>query len=185
MVPLREDMAGVVLAGGKSLRMQHDKAALPYRGTTLLEHMRHLLQQAGVTNVYFSHPTGIADIIPGKGPLSGIHAVMKTLKNTHRYLLFVPVDMPGLKAKHLQQLVNTDSTVELVRFAAFMLPFRLKVDDGVLENTEAMLAGEDYALRTFQQTSTLECLSINPADERCFANLNTPQEWQHFIGGTR
>ncbi|UUS13945.1 NTP transferase domain-containing protein [Stenotrophomonas sp. CD2] len=63
---------GIVLAGGLSSRMGRDKALLPWKGRTLLEHMRGLLLQAGAGRVWVSgdYPAfgGIPDQVARCGP---------------------------------------------------------------------------------------------------------------------
>jgi molybdopterin-guanine dinucleotide biosynthesis protein A len=97
---------GVILCGGQSSRMGRDKMHLRYHGQALFEHMRDLLWQAGVDDVYLSGADGIADIFTERGPLGGIHAAVIALTDHFTHLLFVPVDMPLLQPAQLSRLAN-------------------------------------------------------------------------------
>ncbi len=183
MTPMPRNITGVILAGGKSRRMGQDKSQLPYRGTTLLAHMQDVLQQAGITQVLINNAENLSDAIPGKGPLGGVHAALKAVRDGAGFLLCVPVDMPGLTVPLLEQLIKAPESVEIVRFGDFMLPFRLKVSDALLAIIEETLGGDDYSLKSFQQQPGLKMLPVNPTDEINFANLNTPQDWEAFGEG--
>jgi molybdopterin-guanine dinucleotide biosynthesis protein A len=80
----RSNIPGVVLAGGRSLRMGRDKAAVTLGGRTLLDRVVEQLAPQVVSVVvnadtapdHCSRPF-IHDIVPGKaGPMAGIHAAM-------------------------------------------------------------------------------------------------------------
>ena len=84
--------AGFVLAGGKSSRMGRNKALLPYRGRTLVEHVAEIVETAaGSVSVvgdaetygHLGYPV-IEDVIPGCGPLSGIHAPRQSSRRVGR-----------------------------------------------------------------------------------------------------
>lgn len=183
-MPHNTTTAGVILAGGKSSRMGHDKAQLRYGGKTLLQHMGALLHEAGIAQVYASHAEHIADEIPGHGPLSGIHATLKALHGKHAQLLYVPVDMPQLSATRLRTLLAAPGSCEAVRFAGYMLPFRLRAEEAHITLLERMLKDEkSYALKEFQQRVALTELPVPEKETFAFANLNTPEEWQAFAGG--
>ncbi|MCC7259481.1 MAG: molybdenum cofactor guanylyltransferase [Alphaproteobacteria bacterium] len=176
--------AGVILAGGKSSRMGHDKAQLRYGGKTLLEHMEALLRSAGISQVYISHAEHIADVIPGHGPLSGIHATLKALHGKYAQLLYVPVDMPQISPARLRALRAAPGSCEAVRFAGYMLPFRLRAEEAHITLLEQMLKEENsHALKEFQQRVALTELPVPEQETSAFANLNTPEEWRAFAGG--
>jgi molybdopterin-guanine dinucleotide biosynthesis protein A len=99
-------MGGIILCGGQSSRMGRDKMHLRYHGQALFEHMRDLLWQAGVDDVYLSGADGIADIFTERGPLGGIHAAVTALTDHFTHLLFVPVDMPLMQPAQLSRLAN-------------------------------------------------------------------------------
>ena len=81
-------VSAVILAGGKSRRMGRDKLELSLSGRTLLESAVSRFSEE-FEDVYLSvadmekYPDvkvrRIADILPGAGPLSGLHAALKTL----------------------------------------------------------------------------------------------------------
>lgn len=181
MPTLPEHIAGVVLAGGKSSRMGRDKAALDYAGTPLLEYMQHVLREAGLHHVYTSGQDGIADLLPGRGPLSGVHAALQEAGDKYRFLLFVPVDMPGLTPDLLRELAGVPEQMELVRFADYALPFRLEANADVLMQLETILSGDGgYSLKGWQQRLGLHCMKLEKDEEASFANINTPEQWRKF-----
>ena len=96
---------GVVLAGGRSSRMGTDKAGLLWRGQSLLEHMRELLQEAGAVRVLTSGPYvgagGLPDQEADMGPLGGLLTLAQT--QVDGVYVLVPVDMPLLSASLLRR----------------------------------------------------------------------------------
>lgn len=171
------NVAGIILAGGKSSRMGKDKSKLNYRGKTLLEHMQMIVKDTDVAQVYISNEENIADEIRGKGPLGGVHASLKALHDKHTYLLFIPVDMPSLKPTLLAQLISAPAKHDVVRFGDYILPFRLKVSASQIDLIEEILESEDYSLKGFQQKLMLHKL---PAKSSDFININTAEEWHEF-----
>ena len=110
------DVAGVVLAGGESLRMGRDKALMLIRGQTLVERLADRLRE--VTDlVYISanEPLRysflglpvIPDLFPGTGPLAGIHAVL--LHSPRPWLLVLACDLPAVSATFLHRLIASSN----------------------------------------------------------------------------
>lgn len=100
------DASIIILAGGKSSRMRRDKAFVTVGGVSLIERIvarvtRHFREVIIVTNrpeafAHF-HVTVVRDIIPGLGPLSGMHAGL--MSSTSYYNLVVACDMPFVSTK--------------------------------------------------------------------------------------
>ena len=97
--------AAVILAGGKSRRMGRDKLELQLGGSTLLKSA--VERFAGeFDDVYVSvadiskYPDvtarRIADILPGAGPLSGLHAALSSIPGDGVFL--VAADLPYASA---------------------------------------------------------------------------------------
>lgn len=113
---------GLVLAGGRSRRMQRDKASLEYRGTPQLARAMDLLRPF-VQRVFVSvradqrdEPTRaaydtIADVTPNLGPMGGIHAALHT--HPDKAWLVLACDLPFLDAKTLQYLLAHRATARL------------------------------------------------------------------------
>jgi molybdopterin-guanine dinucleotide biosynthesis protein A len=124
---LQQDLFGFVLAGGKSVRMGTDKAALALEGRTLLEHALEIVSQVasevailGPKQLYGSYGVlVIEDIVPGCGPLGGIHAALTHVAQQRRsvastatessdapFALIIAVDTPFLDPKFLAYLAQ-------------------------------------------------------------------------------
>lgn len=94
-------IAVVILAGGKSRRMGRDKLEIPVDGNTLLESAVSRFETE-FKDVYISVADGnkypslavrrIVDILPGAGPMSGLHAALTTLP--HHGAFIVAADLP-------------------------------------------------------------------------------------------
>jgi len=105
---------GLVLAGGKSTRMQQDKGALQYHGLDQRTHVYHLLQ-AFCQEVHVSCNAAQAPELAGKlpyledqflnlGPKGGILTAFQ--HNPNAALLAVACDLPLLTSETLQYLVQ-------------------------------------------------------------------------------
>ena len=97
-------MTGVVLAGGKNIRMGRNKATLPWQQTDFLHVILHRLsgvcsELIVVTNTPLSiqlpNVLAVSDIIPQCGPLSGIHAGLTYASSPTAFV--TACDMPYLQ----------------------------------------------------------------------------------------
>lgn len=174
-------VAGIVLCGGQSSRMGSDKARLEYRGLPLFEHMRSLLRQAGIENAFLSGPDGIQDILPGRGPLGGLHACLHTLAGRFSHALFVPTDMPLLSASQLRNLAHYKSDAEALHYQEQVFPLRLALSPQTRGKLTLQLMTETESgcsIKNFMRSLQTEPLPLEYDDLQSFANINTPQEWK-------
>lgn len=98
--------AAVVLAGGRSRRMGRDKATIRLGGRRLVDRAAEALGalfaevwvSTGSRRLRLPRGTkGVPDLVPGAGPLAGIHAALRA---TRRRLLFVAAcDAPRVDAR--------------------------------------------------------------------------------------
>jgi molybdopterin-guanine dinucleotide biosynthesis protein A len=105
---------GLVLTGGRSRRMQRDKAGLEYAGQPQLVRALGLLEPL-VANTFISVRTDqlhdpqrsayprIVDLLPDAGPIGGIQAALRA--HPRAAWLVLACDLPFLDAATLQQLI--------------------------------------------------------------------------------
>ncbi len=173
---MHNNIAGVVLAGGRSSRMGQNKALLDYHGLPLIEHMMALLQQSGLQNIYISGDLDSYECIPDNadfpGPAKAMSHVMRssTLK-AFRSFLFVPVDMPFLTPEILRQLMqhNKGAYFEKWPLPAFMPS--LQQDN------------ENVSVKGLLQNMKIPALPLPAEQEQYFVNLNTPEDYKERITG--
>ena len=174
---------GVVLAGGLSSRMGHDKAMLPWHGRPLIEHQIALLQAAGVDTVHVSGDRpdyqGIADPVPHAGPLGGIAGIAAACNDGE--LLIVPVDMPRLQPALLQRLLDASTPSGSTHFAGHVLPMRLRLNSACRTALKALMAENDprmRSLRALQEYVGVSTLPLSAEDDMQLIDCNTEQTWR-------
>jgi molybdopterin-guanine dinucleotide biosynthesis protein A len=103
---------GLILCGGRSLRMQQDKSQLDYHGLPQWQYLYRLLQPL-VSAVYLSCRVDqqldttlpvITDSVEGAGPSTGILSAYKAFPEAA--WLVLACDLPLLSAHSLELLVN-------------------------------------------------------------------------------
>lgn len=178
---------GIVLAGGQSSRMGSDKARLPFRGGTLLDHQfRKLVSILGIEHVLVSgnYPSfkHTLDREPGLGPLGGIIAAVNELPLAE-YFLFLPVDMPNLTEETLLRLIqaaNRDPAIPCFTFRNYEMPLLLK-NHLMLKTVLTEISLQAQRLRSVRNLCELvkfKEIEIDNVPSEEFLNTNTLKEWK-------
>lgn len=103
-------LTGAVLCGGASRRMGRDKAALTLSGQSFLALQADKLRAAGADELLLSGPhtlpgaRAVPDLLPGRGPLGGLHACLKAARHPH--VLVLGVDLPRVSVSALRALLD-------------------------------------------------------------------------------
>lgn len=174
---------GVVLCGGQSSRMGQNKAELIYQGSPLKTHMKSVLLAGGVDKVYFSGPGGIEDKLSGLGPLSGLSSCLAQLDDESK-VLFVPVDMPLLDSKLINELIQAADESEVTRFKGQHFPVMLKNTAKVRSIIRQQLKDKQLALHQLFKRLHEQLIESNIKIKH-FTNVNTPDEWQALNNQTK
>jgi len=183
--------AVVILAGGKSRRMGRDKLELSLGGVSLLESAVQRFSEV-FPDVYISiadpgkYPgvtaRRIVDIMPGAGPLSGLHAALSVLGGG---VFLAAADLPYASALAAKRIIELCGDKEA---AVIRLP------DGKLEPLfgyysatlmprcrDAIVSGENRMTEILFNADTLY---ITPDelgglwDERTIFNINHPEDFE-------
>lgn len=111
----RGDIAGLILAGGRSSRFGSDKAMALLGGQSLLEitaarlapQVRKLAVSSHTQNHHLPDVPLLADPIPERGPLGGILAGLEWLEKSEMALLVsTPVDTPFFPVNLVERLAG-------------------------------------------------------------------------------
>lgn len=182
---------GILLAGGKSARMGKDKSNLIWKQRPLIKFQLETLSKVvGYQNIIISgertEHNSIHDFVAHRGPVEGLHSVIKKISDDYSRILVIPVDMPLLTARLLKQLVNKTSKRDAIKFHGFQLPVlfqnysKLK---SILTEMEADLLESGFNARYSFVTlyKKLEIEEISSVESDLLINTNTPDEWTHAI----
>jgi molybdopterin-guanine dinucleotide biosynthesis protein A len=178
---------GLILAGGRSRRMQgKDKALLAVKGKTLLSHVIHRLRPqvdvlalnsnaAPETFAAFDLPL-LPDRLPGFiGPLAGIHAGLAQYPEDH--LVSVAVDLPFLPPDLVARLragLGDKPCAYASNGAEHALALLWR--PGLAAIVEDYLQRGGRSLRDFLAVHGQPVRFNRPQDHGLFCNLNTPED---------
>jgi molybdopterin-guanine dinucleotide biosynthesis protein A len=183
---------GVVLAGGKSVRLGRDKAAEIFSGQNLLGRTVGLLSQvASEVVVSGRDPAALGvdvpwfpDAVSGKGPAGGI---LTALESYGRPILAVSCDLPFLDEQTLRRLLHARKQ----RHPDVLLTTYRRTDSGFIESLvavyepggapllrRAIAAGVNRLFSVFTENLRLH-LDYDPSDAitaKPFFNVNYPRD---------
>lgn len=162
-----------ILAGGASSRMGRNKAALRLGGRTLLGHVRAAVKPLGLAVRVIRR-----DLIPGCGPLGGIHTALTTGRAAGG--LFLSCDMPFVSTELLRQALRNFSADTPALFVqdkhGLGFPFLLRRD--CLPLVEQQLATQRFSLQLLARSLRAKALRPTRDPVRELFNVNTPTDWQ-------
>jgi molybdopterin-guanine dinucleotide biosynthesis protein A len=116
---LRNDIVGVILAGGKSNRMGTDKALVPLNGKPLIEHVANTLKEVFQRVIIISDRVKayeflglqvFSDIHKDCGPLGGIHAAF--VHSGAEAIFVASCDIPFISKELIEYLVHFESKAD-------------------------------------------------------------------------
>jgi molybdopterin-guanine dinucleotide biosynthesis protein A len=181
---------GLVLAGGRSSRMQRDKAALTYQGRNQLDRAVELVSRhvnpvlVSVRATQAADPTRrdrelIVDSVPGEGPMVGIRSAFA--HSPEVAWLVLACDLPFLSDEVLAQLLRSRDpmrTATAYRSAHDGLPEPLCAifePAAAAQMAAAQDKGRDCPRKFLLGADTL---LIDPEDPHALDNVNTPEEYR-------
>jgi molybdopterin-guanine dinucleotide biosynthesis protein A len=188
-------VSGVILAGGASRRMGHDKALLQLNDQPLIgvvaEQLRGVADEVivvadeGERYRSFADRT-VPDVYAGVGTLGGIHAGL--LAAAHDLAVVVACDMPSLDPQVLAWFLAAADGADLVVLChdKGVEPLHAVYRKSCLPAIEATIrSGERCAFAFYDQirvryVAPEELAALDP-ELRSFANVNTPAQWREAV----
>jgi molybdopterin-guanine dinucleotide biosynthesis protein A len=180
---------GLVLSGGRSRRMQRDKATLEYDGRPQLVRTMELVQPlvarafVSVRQDQQAEPTRaayepIVDILPDLGPLGGIHAALHTFPDNA--WLILACDLPFLDTQTLRYLIERraiqrEATAYRSSFDGLPEPLCAIFEPRARLGIERHIALSKKCPRAFLSQADVELLTL--PDSHALDNINTAEEY--------
>ncbi|MDR3560163.1 MAG: molybdenum cofactor guanylyltransferase [Negativicutes bacterium] len=183
-------LTGIVLAGGRSVRMGSDKASLPWRGGDLLHAVLNALTPVCSELIVVSNSPRVitlpdvrvvADSYPGCGPLGGIHAGLAASGSDYNFV--VACDMPYIDGRAAKYMAAAASGFDVaVPFIdGYFHPLHAVYHRRCLPVVEKMLTSGRYRIVDLYPEVRLrlvnaeELAQFSP-DFAIFRNLNSPAD---------
>ena len=183
-------MTGIILSGGKSLRMGENKAFIQFEGIPIVKRIydlfRGLFQETIiVTNqkeLFSDFDSKIFnDLIPDRGVLGGLYTGI--FFSTFPYSFCVACDMPFIKKAVVQYLIeNTEGYDAIVpRTSDGLQPLHAIYSKNCLDPIKKIMEKGNYKVIDFYDMVKVKIIEedhfifLDPFRES-FINVNTPEE---------
>jgi len=191
---LRYPATIMILAGGNGARMGGvDKALLRWGERSLLDTIaaeaHSAAQEVLIVGGVAACPSGavvVEDVIPGCGPLGGLHAGLTAAR--FERCLAVACDMPFVTAEVIRGLLRLGDGYDAVvpRAADGLHPLLAAYSRACLPCIETQLRNGDRRMRSFFDRVRLRWIreeELRPFDPelRCLFNINTWQDYQRAL----
>ena len=185
------DIGSIVLAGGKGLRLGHEKALETVGNKSLIQWVVFSLsffnsdiiivtaaKQVFPQFIGYQKLRIVTDTYPGKGPLGGIYTGLAASDSF--YNLVVACDMPFLNQALLDYMIQISASFDLVvpRLGNMVEPLYAVYSKGCLAPIEGLLKQDNlkiHELFNLVKVRYVEATEINRFDPKhlSFFNVNT------------
>ena len=190
------DISCVILAGGKSIRLGHDKVLEKFGNKSLLEQAISSVEPLSNNIIIvtaeertFPHLTGhqklkiVSDIFPGKGSLGGIYTGLVTSDSF--YNLVIAADMPFLNRSLLRYMIEVSDGHDFVlpRVNNLFEPLHAVYSKNCISPIELILKQNKKViieLFNFVKVRYVEAEEIDRFDPQhlSFFNINTKEDME-------
>ncbi len=175
----------VILAGGKSSRMQQDKALLPFGGYSSLAEFQYrrlskLFSKVSISsknNKFDFHVEVIEDRYEGSSPLVALVSIFEALNEVEEVFL-LSVDAPFVSTAVINTLYKSNDVVDVVVAESTngLEPLCAIYHRSVLVKAKKALDANQHRLQSLFERLTVKRVKIE--EEFAFMNLNYPFEYE-------
>ncbi|MCF8274809.1 MAG: molybdenum cofactor guanylyltransferase [Flavobacteriaceae bacterium] len=186
----KEDITGIILAGGKSSRMGTDKGFLKLNGTLFIEYSISALQPLVSQIMIVSNNVDydvfglkrVEDVIKNAGPLAGIYSGLHQSKTA--YNLVLSCDIPLIKIEILEQLIeaqdgNSD-VIQIVSRGKFM-PLIALYKKNCETTFYQLLQNDERRLQVAINQCKVKNIVLSSKLDTFTENINTPEELEQIV----
>ncbi len=183
-------ISAVLLAGGESRRMGHDKSTMVFRGQPLWQRQLELLQSLRPEKICVSareEPSWLPldtelllDEPPSRGPLSGLTKALEQMQTSH--LVALAVDMPFMTSEQMQRLWSLAAIGcgVLPMIGERAEPLAAIYPREVSGDFLAALASGNSSLQPLShklvQAGKLRVFQVSQSDEGLYPSVNAPED---------
>jgi len=183
-------ITGIILAGGKNLRMGKNKAFLEVNGERIIDRTKNLFLELFdevllVTNSFLDYLDlnlrMVADLYVGKGALGGVHTGLFHASHSHAFV--AACDMPFLNKELIRHLIELSPGYDIVipKTQDGWQPLHAVYSRKCLPFMEDLIRQDNLKIIDFfhrvkkKEVPTDEILPLDPS-LASFLNINTPEE---------
>lgn len=188
-------ISGVILAGGESRRMQVNKAFLAEAGRPLIEIIREKVAAVAAEVIIVTNdPTAylevaadqiVTDLIPQRGPMSGIHAGLKAASFSAIFVTAcdMPFITPSLINLLCQKMEETEAEAVVPFWQEKWQPLCALYHKSCLPAVERCIEEGRLKVTSFYpyirvQPLTEDEIATVGDPQRLFFNVNRPEDWE-------
>ena len=175
----------VILAGGKSSRMQQDKALLPFGGANSLAEFQYRRLSKLFSKVYISSKNNkfdfevevIEDSYEGSSPLVALVSIFEALEELEEVFL-LSVDAPFVSGAIIDDLYKNNASVDVIVAESNkgLEPLCAIYRRSCLVEAKKALEANRHRLQSLFEK--LKVKSVKIENEAEFMNLNYPSEYE-------
>jgi molybdopterin-guanine dinucleotide biosynthesis protein A len=187
-------ISGIILSGGKSIRMGENKAFIEIEGVPIISRIYDLFKELFQEVIIVTNQTEFfrnfdsricQDLIPNKGALGGLYTGI--FFSSFRYSFCVACDMPFIKKSLVQYLIKNiqDEDVIVPRTKDGLQPLHAIYSKNCLDPIRRIIEEGKYKIIDFYKMVKVKIveennlLSLDPFRDS-FINVNTPEELLSF-----
>lgn len=178
-------LTGVVLAGGKSIRMGSEKGLILFKGKAMIQYSIELLEKITDTILISSSlpeysafkQALVPDTVPNIGPIGGIHACLSRM-NT-KFAFFIPCDMPMASIKMANRLINASPGFDIAVPRSLnqeVHPLFGVYSKDLLPLIQLQINAGDYKLKNLLNKAKTYYLDYSLDEENYLNNINRPED---------
>jgi molybdopterin-guanine dinucleotide biosynthesis protein A len=186
----KHNITGIILSGGKSIRMGENKAFIEIEGVPIISRIHTLFKSLFkeiiiVTNqkeLFLNFDAGIySDLLPNRGVLGGLYTGL--FFSSFSYSFCVACDMPFLKESVIEYLINNIDGFDVIvpKAEDGLQPLHAIYSKNCLEPVREIIEKGKYKIIDIYPMVKIKIIeehefrSLDPRAES-FINVNTPEE---------